>query len=116
MFVGREAGYEPLTSQRADRGGDTPAVDQDLQIAGARLRAIDLELDGPSNRAVRYILYPNGPGTSCVAVYGSKSRERAVTIARRRSVTVALGDHMLAGLLHGFRISTGLVRIRIVRM
>jgi len=75
MFVGRKAGYEPLTSQRADRGGDAPAVDQDLQIAGARLRAIDLELDGPSNGAVRDILHPNSPGTSGIAVYGSKSRE-----------------------------------------
>jgi len=116
MFVGRKAGYEPLTSQRAHRGGDTPAVDQDLQIAGARPRAIDLELDGPSNRAIRNILHSNGPGTSGIAVYGSKSGEGAVSITRGGAMAIALGNHMLAGFLNGFRISTGLVRIRIVRM
>lgn len=31
-------------------------------------------------------------------------------------MAIALGNHMLAGFLNGFRISTGLVRIRIVRM
>lgn len=118
MFVWREAGYEALTAQRADRRCDPAAINQNFQIAGTGLGAIDLKFHRTSNGAVGYVLYAYGSSTCRIAVYGSKARQRAVAVARpiSRAMAIALRDHMLAGLLDGLDITAGLVRIRIVRV